>query len=177
MGLFDQCAGNDCAVLQHILQIHQIAVVHMLGVVVRIVEVDNTRVVGIHNILGEQDPAGNILGNLTCHVVPLDCINGGVLVGVFLLDFLVVALDQAQDPVVGGVGLTEQAPGVAVGDVGLGDLKSTVRHDSLFYQILDLFHRGTATHFLTADLHALGDPLDLQGRHTHIFFHSFVCLG
>ena len=79
----------------------------MLGIVVCIMEVDDTGLVSVHNLPGQENPAGNVLGNLTGHVVPLDGIDGGVLVGVFLLHFLVVALNEAENPVVGGVGLTE----------------------------------------------------------------------
>ena len=41
VGLLDQGAGDDGAVLQHVLQIHQIAVVHMLGIIVRVMEMDD----------------------------------------------------------------------------------------------------------------------------------------
>ena len=107
MGLFNEGTGDDGAVLQHILQVYQIAVVHMLGIVVCIMEVDDTGLVSVHNLPGQENPAGNVLGNLTGHVVPLHGVDGGILVGVFLLHFLVVALNEAENPVVGGVGLTE----------------------------------------------------------------------
>ena len=51
------------------------------------------------------------------HRATLNCVDGGVLVGILLLDFLVVALDQAQNPVVSGVGLTGKATGVAVSNI------------------------------------------------------------
>ena len=114
MGLVDISTGNHGAVLQHILQVHQIAVVHMLGKVIRIMEVDNTGIMSIHDVLGQQNTAGDVLGHLACHIVTLHGVDGGVLVGVLLLDFLVVALDEAENPVVRGVGLTQQAAGVAV---------------------------------------------------------------
>ena len=38
MGLFDIGAGDDRAVLQHILKVDQVAVVHVLGKVIGIVE-------------------------------------------------------------------------------------------------------------------------------------------
>ena len=46
MRLFNIGAGNDGAVLQHVLQIHQIAVVHMLGIIVRVMEMDDAGLVG-----------------------------------------------------------------------------------------------------------------------------------
>ena len=103
MGLLDHGAGDDGAVLQHIVQIHQVAVVHMLGKVVGVMEMDNALIVRIHDLLGQQNAVGNILGHLTCHIVTLHGIDGGVLIGVLLLDFLVVGFNQAQDAVVRGV--------------------------------------------------------------------------
>ena len=40
--LLDQCLADDRTVLEHILEIDQIAVMHMLRVVVRIMEMDDT---------------------------------------------------------------------------------------------------------------------------------------
>ena len=54
MGLFNHGAGNDRAVLQHILQIHQVAIVHMLGVIIRIMEVNDARLMGLHNFLRQR---------------------------------------------------------------------------------------------------------------------------
>ena len=177
MGLFNQGAGNDSAVLQHVFQIHQIAVVHMLGIVVGIVEMDNAELVGIDNFLGQQDTLGDILGNLTGHIVALDCIDGGILVGVLLLDLFVVAFDEAQNPVVGGVGLPGKGTDIAVSNVLLCNFKGTVGHNGLFHQILNFLHRGAAAHLLAGDLNTLGDPLDLQGSHSHGLFHGIVGLG
>ena len=78
---------------------------------------------------GSSMRVGEVLGNLAGHVVALDGVDDGVLVGVLLLGLLVVALDQGQDLVVGGVGLAHERAGIAVGDVVLGDLKRAVRHD------------------------------------------------
>ena len=50
-------------------------------------------------------------------------------------------------------------------------------HDRLFHQILNLLHRGTAAHFLTGNLHALGNALNLQRGHPHRFVSGFIGLG
>ena len=39
--LLDQSAGNNRAVLQHIVQVDEVTVVHMLGIIVGVVEVDD----------------------------------------------------------------------------------------------------------------------------------------
>ena len=177
MGLLDKGAGDHGAVLQHIIQIHQIAVVHMLGIVVGIVEVNDAGLMSRYNFRGQQNPAGDVLTDLTGHVVTLNRVDGGVLVGVLLLDFLVVALDQAEDPIVRGVGLPGQGTDVAVGNVFLGNLKGAMGHDGLLHQILNLLHGGAAAHFLAGNLHALGNTLDLQRGHPHGFISGFIGLG
>ena len=177
MGLLDKGAGNNRAVLEHILQIDEVAVVHMLGIVIGVVEVDDARLVGGHNLLGQQDALGDVLGHLTGHVVPLNGVDRGVLVGVLLLHFLVVALDEAQDAAVGRIGLAQETAGIAVSNILLGHFKSAVGHDGLLHQVLNFFHRRAAAHFLAGNLHALGDAADLQRRHADAFFDGVVGLG
>ena len=67
----------------------------MLGKVIRIMEMNDTLFVGSYNICGKQNPLGNIFADLAGHIVTLDTVDRRVLVGVFLLDFLIVALDKA----------------------------------------------------------------------------------
>ena len=95
VGLFDEGAGNYGAVLQHVLQVDQITVMHVLGIVIGIVEVNDAGFVSLHDLPGQKDAAGNIFADLARHIVALHSVDGGVLVGVLLLDFLVVALDEA----------------------------------------------------------------------------------
>ena len=92
---FDQRAGDYGSVLQHILQVDQIAVVHMLCEIIRIMEVDQSVVVCVNNILGQQDTVCDISGNLAGHIITLGGIDHGIFVGIFLLCLFVVALDQA----------------------------------------------------------------------------------
>ena len=118
-------AGDDGAVLEHVVQIDEVAVVHVLGKVVGVVEVDETLLMGLDDLRVQQQAGGQVLGDLTGHVVALDAVDGGVLVGVLLLDFFVLALDQAQDALVGGVGLALEALDIAVGDIVAGDVMGT----------------------------------------------------
>ena len=41
MWLFDQSIGDDRAILQHVFQVYQAAVIHWLGKVIRIMEMDD----------------------------------------------------------------------------------------------------------------------------------------
>ena len=76
---------------------------HVLGKVVGIMEVDDAFLVGLDHVGRQQHAHGQVLGDLAGHIVALHRVDGGVLVGVLLLDLLVVALDEAEDAVVGGV--------------------------------------------------------------------------
>ena len=51
--LLNQRTRDNSTVLEHILQVHQVAVMHVLGKVVGIVEVDQALIVGIHDLLGQ----------------------------------------------------------------------------------------------------------------------------
>ena len=60
VGPLDEGSGDDGAVLEHVLQVHQVAVVHVLGEVVGVVEVDDALFVGLHNIRREQEALGDV---------------------------------------------------------------------------------------------------------------------
>ena len=161
VGLLDHGAGDDGAVLQHILQIDQVAVVHVLGIVVHIVEVDDAGLMGLHDLLRQQQTAGDILAHLAGHVVTLDRVDGGVFVGVLLLGFLVVALDEGEDLPVGGIGGPYQIVVIAVADVALGGLIGAALHDAGLHHLLHLLHGGGAAHLLAGLLDLKRNPVDL----------------
>ena len=177
MGLFDEGTGNHSTILQHIFQVYQITVVHMLSIIIRIMEMDNACLMGLYNILGQQDAGCDVLADFTCHVVTLNCIDSGILIGILLLDLFVVALNEAENAIVCGIGLTQQTANIPVCDIHFGNFKGTMRHNGLFHQVLDFFHSGTSAHFLTGNHHALGDTLYLQRRHANLLFHSFIGFG
>ena len=153
----DERAGDDRAVLQHVLEVDQVAVVHVLREVVGVVEVDDALLVRLDDVLRQQHAHGQVLGHLACHVVALHRVDGGVLVGVLLLDLLVVALDEGQDAVVGGVCRALEALHVAVDDVAAGDVVAAGGHDLVLDHVLDLLDRhGVAG--------ALAQPLDAMRR-------------
>ena len=129
VGLLNIGAGDDGAVLQHVVQIDQVAVVHVLGVVVGIVEVDDAFLMGLDDLRGQQHTHGQVLADFAGHVVALHAVDGGVLVGVLLLDLFVVALDERQNLVVGRVLLALQALNIAIDDVMASDLVAVETHD------------------------------------------------
>ena len=133
-------ARNDRSVLEHVAQIDQIAIVHVLGEVVHVVEMDNALVVRLHDVLRQENPRGYVLGDLACHVVALDAVYDGILVRVFLLDVLVVALYQRQNLLVRAVRLPHEASDVSVRNVLFGDLKRALSHYLRLDDILNLLH-------------------------------------
>ena len=177
VGPLDEGTGDDGAVLQHILQIHQVAVVHMLGIIIRVVEVDDALLVSLHDLTGQQQAVGDVAAHLAGHVVPLGGVHHRVLIGVLLLGLLVVALDEGEDLVVGGVGAAHQRAGVAVGNVVLGHLEGPVGHDVVLHHVLDLLHGGGTVHFLTLQLHGFSDAADLHRGHAVGLVHVLVGLG
>ena len=161
MGLFDIGAGDDRAVLQHILKVDQVAVVHVLGKVIGIVEVDQAFLMCLHDLWVQQQTGGQVLGDLTGHIVALHAVHGGVLVGVLLLDLFVLALDQAQDALVGGVGLPLQALHIAVGDIVPGHIVGLDVHELVLHHVLYFFHVHRTVQRLTLVGHSRGDLRDL----------------
>lgn len=177
MGLFDEGAGDNGAVLQHVVQVDQVAVVHVLGEVVGVMEVDNAFLVRLDHLGRQQHTHGQVLGNLARHVVALDRVDGGVLVGVLLLDFLVVAFDQGQNAVVGGVVGALQALDIAVGDIFAGHLMRTGFHDGIFHKVLDLFHIHGVVAGVAHSLHLIRNVDDLFLGQPLVGRHDVVCLA
>ena len=70
---------------QHVLQVDQVAVMHVLCKIIAVMEMDDTFVVCLNDILGQQHTLSEILGNLSGHVVTLGGVHHGVLVGVLCL--------------------------------------------------------------------------------------------
>ena len=159
--LLDISAGNDRAVLKHVFQIDQIAVVHVLGEVVRIVEVDQTLLMSFHDFRVQQQTGRQVLGDLTGHIVALDAIDGGVLVGVLLLDFLVLALDQAEDALIRGIRLALEALHIPIGDVVAGEIVGLHVHQLILDHVLNLFHADRAVERLALVGDVVGDLGDL----------------
>ena len=114
---------------------------HVLGKVVGVVEVDEPLVVRLHHVGRQQHALGEVLGDLASHVVALHRVDGGVLVGVLLLDLLVVALDERENLVVGGVFGALQALHVTVDDVLARDLELVELHELVLDEVLHLLDR------------------------------------
>ena len=158
LGGLNELAVDHGAVVQHIADVHQAAVEDVLNKVVRVVEVEHALVVGLGDVLGQEDAPGQVPAHLPGNVVPLGGGDGGVLVGVLLRQLLVVVADQGEDGLVGGVGLAHQGPGVAVDDVGLGQLVLAGGHQLGLHHILYVLHQQALA--ALGGRHRVGDVVD-----------------
>ena len=157
----NQSTGDNSAVLQHVIKVDEVTVVHVLCKVIGIVEVDKTLVVSSNNILWKELTLNEVLRNLTSHVVTLNRNNGRVLVGVLLLDFLVVALNQRQNLVIGGVLVTLLVLNVAVNDVLTSNLKAVKSHELILDKVLDLLDGDGVSSLLALIGNVEGSKLNL----------------
>ena len=94
MRFFDHRAADHCAVLEHVFQIDQIAVVHMLGVIIGIVEMDDPLPVRLYNIFRQQHSLCQVLADFSCHIVPLYTVDCRIFIGIFLPDLLIITFNQ-----------------------------------------------------------------------------------
>ena len=169
MRLLDLRPADDRAVLEHILEVHEVAVVHMLGKIVRVMEMDDARFVRLHDVGREQDTVGQIPADLARHVVALDGVDGRVLVRVLLLDLFIITFNQRENPVVGRVLFTGERADITVLDIVPRHIERTVPHDLPLDGVLDLLHAERAPHALPEVTHI---ALDLEDG----FFREAVCL-
>ena len=158
LGGFDELAVDHGAVVQHVPDVDQAAVKDMLHKIVRVVEVEHALIVGLGDVLGQEDAPGQIPAHLTGDIVPLGGGDGGVLVGILLRKLLVVVADEGQDGLVGGVGLAHQRPGVAVDDVGFGQLVLTGGHQPGLHHVLNVLHQQALA--AAGFGHGIGDGLN-----------------
>ncbi len=157
LGALDELAIHHGPVLQHVTDVDEAAVEDGLDEVVRVVEVDGPLVVGLGDVLRQEDAPGQVPAHLAGDVVPLSGGDHGVLVGVLLGQLLVLVAQQGQDGLVGGIGLPDQGPVVAVNNIGLGQVEHVPLHQPLLHQVLDVLHQD-ALALLSLD--AVDDGVD-----------------
>ena len=175
--LLDERPRNDGAVLQHILEVDEVAVVHVLGKVVGVVEVDEPFVVRRHDVGRQQNAAREVLAHFARHIVALHRIDGGILVGIFLLDFLVVALDEREDLRVRRVGAADERTRIAVGDILARDGERLFVHDLVLDEVLHFLDVDRAVEIVCKRRDFLGDLVDLLFGEAVVLTHFVVRLA
>ena len=121
---------------------------HMLCKVVGVVKVNETLFVCLNNIGRKQHSSCKVTAYLACHIVTLNAVYGRILVGVFLLYFLVVALNEREDSVIGRVSLTNKRTVVAVSYIAACKLKRTLSHKLVLNHILNFLYGNRPFHFV-----------------------------
>ena len=155
VGLLYEGVTDNGAVLEHILEVHEVAVVHMLSEVVGVVEVDQTLLISLDDIGREKHSSCQVAADLARHIVALNAVDGGILVGILLLNLLVVALDQRENAVVGGVRLADERTVVAVAYVASCELKRALGHELILNHVLDLLNGNRALDLVALVLHVV----------------------
>ena len=174
---FNKRTGNDRAVLKHIVKIDKIAVVHVLRKVIRVMEVNETLIVSLHNILWQKLALNKIFGNLTGHIVTLYGNNSRILIGILLFNFFVVALYQRKDLIVCCIFLASLVLYVSVDNVLASHLKVIKGHQLILDKILDFFYRNGVSGFHTLVSHIKCSKTDLTVSKALLSANLSVCLS
>ena len=161
VGLLNPGFADNRAVLQHVLQVHQVAVVHVLGKIIGVMEMDDALLVSLHDVLGKEHPLGQVLADLPGHVIPLHTVDRWILVGILLLHILIIALNQGQNAVIRCIGLAYKGALIAVSHIILCKLKCACRHDLVLHHILDLLNGHSPVKLYTLVLHIIRNVLNL----------------
>ena len=138
--LLNQCLADNRAVLEHILQIDQVTVMLTLCVVIGIMEMNDSLVVSLYDLLRKKNTHGQVLADLACHVITLGRVNSRVLIGVLLLGILINLVKKSKDAVVCGIGLAGKLSLVAIAHILLCNLITAHLHNAGLYHILNIFH-------------------------------------
>ena len=170
-------AADHRAVLQHVLEVHEVAVVHPLRVVVHVVEMQDAGVVRLHDLLRQQQALRHVLRHGAGHVVALHAVDRRVLVRVLLLRLLVRAVDEREDLAVRRVVLALEGLDEAVRDVLLRHQVRARLLDLRLHQVLNLLHAQRAVMRSRELLNLLRDPLDARLRQLVRIVHRGIGLA
>ena len=173
--LLDHGLADHGAVLQHVLQVDEVAVVLALRVIIGVVEVNQALLMRLHNLLGEQNAARQVLRNFSRHVVALGRVDDRVLVRVLLLHFLVRLVNQGEYALVRRIRMTRKASLIAVTNVLLRNLKAAHLHDAGFDHLLDVLDVDGALNVRNLCGNLIRNRLNLVGVHLVNSVHLAVC--
>ena len=159
--LVNICLTDNSSVLQHILQVNQITVVHMLCKIVCIVEMDQPLLVCLYDILRKQQPSCQILAYLSCHIITLHTVDDRILIGILLQNLFIITFDQRQDPVICCIAFSYKRTGIAVLYITSRHIEGTLCHDLIFYHILHFLYGNSSVHLAAFEINIIRDLLDL----------------
>ena len=134
----------------------------MLCDVVHVMDVDNSFIVGLHQVFREQDAPADILADFPRHIVPEGAVDHRILVGVLLLRLFVVPLNERKDPAVSRIGSALHFPAQTVFTVMPHVLRMPRGRESVDHHVLNLFNMDRPVQILTAFLYCLGQHGDIR---------------
>ena len=132
----------------------------MLCKVIRIMKMDDSLLMCLHNIRREKESSGNILTHLACHVISLHTVDCRILIGILLLYLLVVTLQKAENLLICRIGFSYQRSFIPIGNIVSRHIVCAVFHQLVFHHILNLFYAGRTLHMLTIIRYDLGNLID-----------------
>ena len=164
MWFIDKGFADYRTVFQHILQIDQIAVVHMLRKIIGVMEMNQPFLIRFHNIRRQQQSFRQIPADLTGHIIPLYAVNHRILIRVLLHNFFVIAFDQRQNPPVRRIALADKGTGIAIPHITPRHIKGPLCHNLVLHHVLHLFHRDSPVHPVTFKMYIFRQLLNLLLR-------------
>ena len=147
---------------------------HMLCVIISIMEMYYTGFMSFNNIRRQQKPFCKITADFTGHIITLYTVDSRILVGIFLLDFLVGTLDKAEYLIVCGVGFSYKRTGITVSYISSCQLKCTLCHKLIFHHILYFFHSYSSAKLVAFVFNIIGHISDLFITYTSLFT-CYIC--
>ena len=144
--LFNECSSNDRSVLEHILQIHQVAVMNGLGRIIRIVKMNTSLVMCRRDFGGQDKSACQVAIYLTSNIVSLCGNDIGVFIRILLLRIRTTAVQNGKDFVIGRICLSHQLVLIAVYGVILCQTVSAGLRDGIFHHVLYGFYGRNGFH-------------------------------
>ena len=164
VGLLDQCIRNHRAVLQHVLQVHQLTVGDGAGYIAHIVDMDNAFVMGEDHVLREDISAADILGYLGCQIVAHGGIQHRVLVRVLLFRQLVIVTQQGQYLCIRAALFAQQFMAQPVVAVLPGQFVMFALIQFIHDHVLDFFDTNSPAKSIAAFLHIANNKTDHRIR-------------
>ena len=96
MWFLNECLADNRAILKHILQINQAAIVHGLSKVIGIMKMNNALLVGFHYIVWKEHLHSQILRHFPSHVITLSRKYLWILVRVLTIYVLILSRNNLQ---------------------------------------------------------------------------------
>ena len=161
MRLFNHRAGDNGAVLEHIIQIHEVAIVHMLSEVVRVMEVNEPFIMSVHDVGRQQHAPSHITRNFPSNIITLRRQDIYIFIGVLLASFHACSVHNGGDLVVDWTRFPLELMLIAVRHIVIGETVCSVPHNLHDDLVLHRFHSWQSLCIEEVILNVLGDSANV----------------